>query len=40
VLGKTVNNVGNANIHYDRRLMHDFYVIGHPMVGTFSWKRY
>jgi hypothetical protein len=40
VLGKTIDNVGNANIHYDRRLQHDFYVIGHPMVGTFSWKRY
>jgi hypothetical protein len=40
VLGKTVHNVGTADIHYDRRLMHDFYVTGHPMVGTFSWKRY
>jgi Tfp pilus assembly protein PilX len=40
VLGRTINNVGSASLHYDRRLMHDFYVAGHPMVGTFSWKRY
>jgi len=40
VLGKRVDNVGNGNIHYDRRLQHDFYVAGHPMSGTFTWKRY
>jgi hypothetical protein len=39
VLAKTVDNGGNANIHYDRRLRHDFWVAGMPMVSTFSWKR-
>jgi hypothetical protein len=32
--------VGNANIHYDRSLAEGFYVAGHPMVGTFTWKRF
>ena len=40
MLGKRIDNVGNGNIHYDRRLQHDFYVAGHPMSGTFTWKRY
>ena len=37
---RRIDNVGNGNIHYDRRLQHDFYVAGHPMSGTFTWKRY
>ena len=40
ILAKTITNGGNAGIHYDRRLATDFYVTGHPMVGTFTWKRY
>ena len=40
MLGKTITNGGNANIHYDRRLSHDFYVQGAQMLGTFSWKRF
>jgi hypothetical protein len=40
VLGKRIDNQGSGNIHYDRRLQHDFYVAGHPMLNTFSWKRY
>jgi choice-of-anchor A domain-containing protein len=40
ILAKTVNIAGSANIHYDRRLAEDFYVMGRPMVGTFTWKRY
>jgi hypothetical protein len=39
VLGRRIHNVGNANIHYDRRLQHDFWVPGHPMMASFSWKR-
>jgi Tfp pilus assembly protein PilX len=38
ILGRTVNNNGNANIYYDRRLSHDFYVEGAQMLGTFTWK--
>jgi Tfp pilus assembly protein PilX len=40
VLANRINNTGNANIHYDRRLSHDFYVVGHPIMGTFNWKRF
>jgi Tfp pilus assembly protein PilX len=40
VLARTITVAGNADIHYDRRLARDFYVMGRPMVGTFSWKRY
>ena len=39
VLARTITNAGNANIHYDRRLKTDFYVKGHPMMGTFTWSR-
>ncbi|MCU1385089.1 MAG: hypothetical protein JWL71_3786 [Acidobacteria bacterium] len=40
LLAKRVNDTGNASIHYDRRLLHDYWVVGHPMVGTFTWQRY
>lgn len=40
MLGKTITNGGNANIHYDRRLSHDFYVQGAQMLGTFTWSRF
>lgn len=39
VLARTVDNGGDADIHYDRRLQSQFFVSGQPMVGTFSWKR-
>lgn len=40
VLAKTIENRGNASIHYDRNLMREFFVAGHPMASSFSWKRY
>lgn len=40
ILGKRINETGTGDIHYDRRLQHDFYVAGHPMASTFDWKRY
>ena len=39
VLADRVNVTGNSSIHYDGRLRRDFYVVGHPMMGTFNWKR-
>jgi hypothetical protein len=40
VMARTVESHGNAGIHYDRRLGQEFYIAGHPMVSTFTWKRY
>jgi hypothetical protein len=40
ILAKTIENEGNASIHYDRRLQKDFWVTGHAMSGTFTWKKY
>jgi len=40
ILGRTVTNGGNANIHYDRRLSRDFYVEGAQMFSAFTWKRF
>jgi hypothetical protein len=40
VLASRVDNTGNANLYYDRRLGRDFYVAGHPMASDFTWKRY
>jgi len=39
ILAKTVENEGNPAIHYDRRLSRQFWVIGQPMMGTFTWQR-
>jgi Tfp pilus assembly protein PilX len=39
ILAKTVDNSGTPRIHYDRRLQRDFDMAGHPMMGTFSWKK-
>jgi hypothetical protein len=40
ILAKRLNDTGNGDIKYDRRLLHDYWVAGNPMVGTFSWQRY
>jgi hypothetical protein len=40
MLGRTINNTGGAGFYYDRRLQRDFYVEGHPMASTFTWKRF
>jgi Tfp pilus assembly protein PilX len=40
VLAHRLNETGTGNIHYDRRLRRDFYVQGHPIMGTFNWKRF
>jgi len=40
ILSHRLRETGSGKIHYDRRLARDFWVAGHPMVGTFSWKRY
>ena len=41
ILAKRMDQTnGSTNIHYDRRLQHDFWVPGHPLVGTFTWQRY
>jgi hypothetical protein len=40
ILAATIYSHGTPAIHYDRALAAQFFVVGHPMVGTFSWKRY
>jgi Tfp pilus assembly protein PilX len=40
VLAHRLNETGSGNIHYDRRLRHDFYVLGRPTMGTFNWRRF
>lgn len=40
LIGHTVTNTGNGNIHYDRHLGNDFFVSGNPILSTFSWKKY
>jgi hypothetical protein len=39
ILAKRLNETGNGNIHYDRRLGRDFYVRGNPLASSFSWKK-
>jgi hypothetical protein len=40
VVGATVDDTGGAHIHYDRRLSSEFFVVGNPMMSSFSWKKY
>jgi hypothetical protein len=40
VLARTIENHGNASIHYDRSLAEEHFVAGRPMIGTFTWKRF
>jgi len=39
VLARTIENGGNASLHYDRRLSSSFFVAGQTMAPTFTWKR-
>jgi hypothetical protein len=40
VLAATIDNGGTPSIHYDSSLQNKFFVQGHPMLGTFTWKRF
>jgi hypothetical protein len=40
VLSGTLEIFGNAGLSYDRRLANGFYVVGWPMLSTFTWKRF
>ncbi len=40
LIGATVVNTGNADIHYDRNLSRIFFVVGNAMMSAFSWKKY
>jgi hypothetical protein len=40
VVGATVDDMGGARIHYDRRLSSEFYVVGNAMMSSFTWKKY
>ena len=40
VVGATIDDTGGARIHYDRRLSSEFFVVGNPMMSSFSWKKY
>jgi hypothetical protein len=40
IVGSTVVNTGNADIHYDRHLSGQFFVVGNGMMSAFSWKKY
>lgn len=40
VLAASIHRTGSGNIYYDQTLQEDFWVIGHPMVGSFTWVRY
>jgi PilX N-terminal len=40
VVGATIDDTGGARIHYDRRLSAEFWVVGNPMMSSFTWKKY
>lgn len=40
IITATLVDTGNANVNYDRNLSTMFYVVGNPMLSSFSWKRF
>jgi hypothetical protein len=40
ILAKRLDDQGTGDINYDRRLLHDYWIAGNPMVGTFTWQRF
>jgi hypothetical protein len=40
IVVNTLSENGGAHIHYDRHLVNDFFVVGNPMMSSFSWKKY
>ena len=40
IVGKTVETTGSSQIHYDRHLSSTFFMVGNPMMSSFSWKKY
>ena len=40
VVGATIDDIGGAKIHYDRRLAGQFFIVGNAMMSSFSWKKY
>jgi hypothetical protein len=40
LIGSTVIDTGNANLHYDRNLSTQFFTVGNAMMSAFSWKKY
>ena len=40
LIGKTVSDLGNAGVHYDRNLRNGGVTVGNPMLQSFTWKNY
>ena len=40
VVGRTISAENGAQLFYDQNLTGDFWIAGHPMIGTFTWTRY
>jgi hypothetical protein len=40
IVAGTLKDSGGAKIHYDRHLASEFFIVGNPMMNSFSWKKY
>jgi hypothetical protein len=40
VVGRTVDNGGGVNLHYDRSLEDKFYIVGNFRVASVSWEKF
>ena len=40
IVAGTLKDNGGAKIHYDRHLAGEFFIVGNPMMSSFSWKKY
>jgi len=40
VIGKLITDLGGAAIHYDRRLLNEYFTLGNYMLDSFTWKKY
>jgi hypothetical protein len=40
IVANSVGELGGAAVHYDRRLLNNYFTIGNPMLDSFTWKTY
>jgi len=38
ILAAAVSVTGGAQLHYDRRLSRDFFIVGPQMMSGFTWR--
>lgn len=40
IVANTLDDTGGAAIHVDRHLLNSFFIVGNPMLHSFTWKKF